>query len=270
MLLAAKPRRYSVVQYLAKAALELQRAWLQSKGLPAEPMLLCINSNKKEGKANSRLWVRERMLAVVNEGTKDQHAIEVPVVCQGLNKWQRYDTAAFMATTKMQPEQKKFLSKLIPEYSADLDRTVDQCIQFMFRCSLRNSSSKEECFIAVSDRRLAEQVNGVLTEKASPATLIAPQVLLKKWKPSSVLVSRKEDAEVVRVRNAAYQATPEYKRKRSDYDKKLASSTYRKEYLRLSNKINIRTKKLIAESKNRALAAEIEALKLERSNLKKD
>ncbi|WP_289853195.1 hypothetical protein, partial [Enterococcus faecalis] len=92
--------------------------------MEAEPLLLCINS-KDSSDSHSGLWEKENLDKLLGDSV-----IRVPVVSQGLNEWRRYHTAAFLATLKLTPDQINFFKAIIPDYNPDLDRTVDQCIQF--------------------------------------------------------------------------------------------------------------------------------------------
>ncbi|MDN3079897.1 hypothetical protein, partial [Enterococcus faecium] len=151
-----KPSKYSVIRYMSKAATALQSKWLETQAMEAEPLLLCINS-KDSSDSHSGLWEKENLDKLLGDSV-----IRVPVVSQGLNEWRRYHTAAFLATLKLTPDQINFFKAIIPDYNPDLDRTVDQCIQFLFRSGARVAKSDKPLFFVVSDQRLAEQVASVL------------------------------------------------------------------------------------------------------------
>jgi hypothetical protein len=277
LLLSLTPHRYSPVQYLSVASLYLQIAWLQKMGLELEPLLLCINAHGMRTDP-LELWVREDLEPILKEAfakimkgaldkkklKKHKPTIQVPVINQGRNEWMQYNTAAFMATVKLAPEQIRFLKNLLPSYDPDLDRTVDQCIQFVFRSSLREATSEAKCFLIVSDKKLAIQVNDALFNSIN---LVKPQSLLPKWKPYSIQCSRSEESkEIVQARRSK----KEYKEYMYEYNKKRTSTEYGHEYKRLSGVITRRNARLKKDPANSELIAEIAALKVERSNLKKD
>ncbi len=277
LLLSLKPHVYSPVQYLSVASLYLQTAWLRAMKLDLEPLLLCINTHGLRTDP-LELWERENLGPILKKAfvkldngnlnkkklKKYKPTIQVPVINQGRNEWMQYNTAAFMATVKLAPEQIRFLKNLLPSYDPDLDRTVDQCIQFVFRSSLREATSEANCFLIVSDKKLAMQVNDALFNSIN---LVKPQSLLPKWKPYSIQCSRSEESkEIVQARrNKA-----EYKDYMYDYNKRRVSTEYGHKYKRLSGVIFRRTERLKKDPTNRELIAEIAALKEERSNLKKD
>jgi hypothetical protein len=102
----------------------------------------------------SGLWEKENLDKLLGDSV-----IRVPVVSQGLNEWRRYHTAAFLATLKLTPDQINFFKTIIPDYNPDLDRTVDQCIQFLFRSGARVAKSDKPLFFVVSDQRLAQSLS---------------------------------------------------------------------------------------------------------------
>lgn len=218
-----KPSKYSVVQYLAKASVQIQRAWLEEKGKKDEPLLMCINAKDKRGSFDS-LWVQENLDKVLGS-----QVVEVPVINHGMNKWSKYNTAAFLATLKLSKEESKFMEILLPEYQASLDTTVDKCIQFIFRSSLRNPKSTKSTLVIVSDEQLATQVRDVLNNHMR---LLPPEEIVEDWKYKSIAVARMpEDPEKRAKRQKARNIET---RKKANYG----------EYNKLSVKISRLKKKL--------------------------
>lgn len=270
-MLALNPSPYSVVQYLALASSQIQRAWLAHNGFKNEPLLLCLNTKEYR---NSRitLWKQEQIDELLNSkvnaaGKLIKRVKRVPMISQGMNKWDQHNTAAFMATVKLTPAQIKFLKALLPGYDPDLDRTVDQCIQFVFRSAIRNAEASSCCLLIVSDRKLATQVNRTLGEHLR---MVAPSEIVKRWKPRSVAVFRqKEDADVKAARDKKYKSTEQYKEYNREYNRKLTETEYGREYRRLSQIIYRREARLKTDPTNSELITEIGDLKFRRSQLTK-
>lgn len=265
-----KPLDYSVVQYMSLAAIKLQRAWLSQQRIKREPLLMCINttdygSADNDSRTRAELWDQENLDDLLNG--KASRAIRVPVRCQGLNAWKHLRTAAFLATLKMTREQVAFFGALMPDYNADLDRTVEQCIQFVFRSNVRDANSKERCLFIVSDKKLADQVNSVL---GSHIKIVKPRTLVPNWEYKTVaMYRRQENPDVIKSRAYEYHQTTEYKSKQRAFDASYNKTEYRKEYKRLSRLIDTRRTKLRADPKNDALAAEYQQLLHERDKLRK-
>lgn len=265
LLLSMEPSPRSVVQYMALASLQIQRAWLAKKGRTIEPLLLCVNS-REYATSHSGIWEQEALEQLLNG--KGNRAIEVPVISQGLNTWRKYTTAAFMATVKLTTDQIEFLSDVIPDYDADVDRTVDQCIQFIFRSSLRIASASSECLVIVSDKQLATKVNETL---GLHLRTVRPSEIVANWSPRSIAHFRKkEDSELKTARNRRYKDTQEYKERQRAYQKKLRSSEDQVNYQRLSQALHRRAKKLQSHPGDLAIIAEIVELRRQRALLKRE
>lgn len=255
------PIKLSVVQYLVAASSKIQRYWLDANAMPHEAMLLCINA-KEHSKSHQSLYVQERIDELLNK--KRERVIRVPVMSQGLNEWSSHHTAAFLATVKLSAQQIKFLKQIIPGYDPDLDRTVDQCIQFIFRSSIRKAESASRCLLIVSDRKLAESVNKTL---GSPLEIIAPEKLVDTWTPYGIAVySGVEDSESKSVRNREYRSSESGRAVRKEHDRKRATDEQRKAYVRLSVAITRTRAKLSADPK---LQPKLDALIAERAALSK-
>lgn len=264
LLLSLKPSKLSVVQHLALQSSKLQRAWLARMNRPKEPLLLCVNSKANHGD-HSSVWLSEQ-LDKLNVG--EERVQEVPVVNQGLNKWMASNTAAFMATVKMPPDQIRFLKTLLPDYNPDLDRTVDQCIQFIFRSSLRDAKSVANCLLVVSDYKLAEQVNQTL---GGHIKLIAPQSLLPKWSQKSIATFRPTESSHAHIaRNRKYQQTDKYKTYKKQYNQTRAQTDHGRAYAKLSATINRRSARLKKDPSNQKLMIEVNQLREQRANLRKN
>ena len=268
LLMSLRPSKYSVVQYLSGRSVALQKAWLKASGLKHEPLLLCINA-RSAASDNSRLWESEGLEDLLNHGITDdrkKNVIEVPVISQGMNTWQHLNTAAFMATVKLSRDQITFLKNLLPDYDPDLDRTVDQCIQFIFRSALRDANSDTKCLLIVSDLKLARQVNDTL---GAHMEVREPQDLIPSWERRSIAVHETSvDIEVKRKNDREYQKTAVYKEYRATYDKKRTVTDTGREYANLTATIHRRRQRLLKEPDNKSLIKEIEALTERRAKLK--
>jgi hypothetical protein len=266
LLQAARPANRSVVQALAIRSSELQRAWLKREGKKMQPMLLCINAQDNSSNSIRRrrrnkdehgaLWEQENIEVLLNSNTP-QRVVEVPVVNHGLNDWMHLDTAAFMATLKMPNDEAKFLKRLLVGYDPNLDRTVDSCIQFIFRTSVRDADSDKETFMVVSDLTLATQVNKELNNHI---TIVPPSELIPTWRPFSIASSvQYESPEAARKRARIYEATPEGKQRRKELNK-TNQVTYGPSYYAISSAIRRTKIQLEASPNDNALLSKLTEL----------
>lgn len=256
-----KPIKLSVVQYLVAASSKIQRAWLADNGMKKEPMLVCINA-REHVSSHQSLYAQERIDELLNK--KEPKVVRVPVMSQGLNDWASHHTAAFLATVKLSSQQIKFLQQIIPGYDPDLDRTVDQCIQFIFRSSIRKAESASRCLLIVSDRKLAESVNKTL---GSPLEILAPSELVDDWRPYGIAVyAGVEEAESKSARNRAYRTSEGGREVYREHDRKRSGDEYRKAYVRISVAISRMRTKAAADS---SLKPKLDALIAERAALSK-
>lgn len=264
LLSALNVSKYSVVQYLALASLQIQRSWLKRKKIETEPLLLCVNA-RESSLSKSRVWDTEGLTTLLN--AKDHRVTEVPVVCQGLNEWMSSNTAAFMATVKMSKDQRDFLTALLPGYDPDLDRTVDQCIQFVFRSSLRDAKSRSKVLVIVSDERLAQK----LCETVGGQTSVEdPESIVRDWRPKSIAVYvHPVDPEVRKTLIKRYQSTDKGKKSKQAANRKWAQSEEGKQYLAINQRITRRRARLKNDPTNKQLRTEIDALLTERNRLKR-
>jgi hypothetical protein len=270
LLMSFKPSKFSVIQYLARASTKLKDAWLEMNNLPWEPMILCVN-NKAIRTDRMDAWEKEELERLLNDNEQDidkKRVLQVSVMCQGLNEWMDLNTASFIATTKMSPAEREFLNNLLPDYDPDLDRTVDRCVQFIFRTSIRDAQSDAKCLFVVSDRKLAEQVNVTL---GSHMNIVTPQSLLPDtWKYASIAVRQMEQSKEQRSKSIRrYQGAAKYKEYKSEYNKEVRNTTYGRAYKRLSQKISRRLAALRENPDDLRAKAELEQLRAERASLSK-
>lgn len=255
------PIKLSVVQYLVAASSKIQRAWLDDNGMRKEPMLVCINA-REHTSSHQSLYEQEKIEELLNK--KVPRVVRVPVMSQGLNDWASHHTAAFLATVKLSSQQIKFLQQIIPGYDPDLDRTVDQCIQFIFRSSIRKAESSSKCLLIVSDRKLAESVNKTL---GSPLEILAPEELVEDWRPYGIAVyAGVEEAQDKSARNRTYRASEGGREANREHDRKRATDEQRKAYVRLSVAISRMRAKVEVDPK---LMPKLETLIAERKALSK-
>ena len=270
LVLSMKPSKFSVLQYLARASMRLKDAWLKEHKLPFEPMILCVN-NKAVRTDRMDAWQKEDLEKLLNDDERDvdkKKVLQVSVMCQGLNEWMDLNTAAFIATTKMSLEEREFLGHLLPDYDPDLDRTVDRCVQFIFRTSIRDAQSKAKCLFVVSDRKLAEQVNVTL---GSHMNIVPPESLLPDtWKYASVAVRQMQQSkEQQQKATRRYQGSSRYKEYKSSYNKELRMTMHGRQYKNLSKKISRRLAALRLNPDDSMAKAELEQLRAERAALSK-
>lgn len=260
LLLGMEPSVHSVVKFLCLRARDLQRAWLAHNGMAAENLLIGVNSKASSG---------DNISLVEKEELDKLEGLEfLSIASRGINDYKHLNTVAFLATTKMSQREKMFLKALIPEYNSVLDRTVDQCVQFMFRTSVRVAESRSKTLVIVSDKKLAYEVNGLLGEHAA---IVSPESIICKWKRGSIAMLTNFDPEAKAAADKAYQQTAKYKESRKRYDREISTHPYRVEYRNLSQRIARRSKRLKNNPDEAVeLKAEIAALLLQRSNLKKD
>jgi hypothetical protein len=141
------------LQWYARAAIFMSRKWYKQHG--QEPKAIPITVNVGDaGRSNrqQRYWTREIEPMFFGK------CLEVPMQSHGLNKFKGHDTIAFLATLNASPEVKELFAQLCPGYSADLDHTLDQCIQSLTRCSVRDTKAKTKPLLIVTDKSLATQV----------------------------------------------------------------------------------------------------------------
>ena len=77
---------------------------------------------------------------------------------QGNNSYQSMHTIAFLATLNPTPDTKVFLKALTESYDSSLDCTLDQAIQSLTRCSIRDANSGANPLLIVTDLVLAKKV----------------------------------------------------------------------------------------------------------------
>jgi hypothetical protein len=265
-----RPSKFSVLQYLARASSKLKDAWLEMNGLPWEPMILCVN-NKAVRSDKMDAWKKEELERLLNDDEQDidkKKVLQVSVMCQGLNEWMDLNTASFIATTKLSPAEREFLGNLLPEYDPDLDRTVDRCVQFIFRTSIRDANSSARCLFVVSDRKLAEQVNMTL---GSHMNVVTPESILPDtWKYASIAVRQMEQDKEQRMKSIKkYQGTQRYKEYKYHYNREMRQTTYGRQYRKLSQKISRRLAQLRENPDDAVAKAELEQLRAERAALSK-
>ncbi len=236
LLESMQPLKLSVVQYMAAAASKIQRSWLKKRKLEKETLLVCVNA-KESASSYRPLYDEERIDELLNKGaTGAQRRVEpAPVVSQGLNTWASYHTAAFLATVKLSPMTIRFLSGIIQNYKPELDRTVDQCIQFIFRSSLRNANSENRCLLIVSDDQLAELVNKTL---GGPLKIVHPSKIVNDWKPYAIATHKEsESKESKNTRTRRYRKTAYGKETSKRYEQSRKADPVRKQQNAINTKL---------------------------------
>ncbi len=121
-------------------------------------------------------------------------------MCQGLNSYQNYVAAAFLASLKLIPQQSAAYDEIIPAYNLDVDRTVDQCIQFLLRCNARDANSDRPCLFLVTGKEIALELQMQLEDTVS---LVSPEELDKTFRPRHLIEFRQKGTEEQRKQRVA-------------------------------------------------------------------
>lgn len=139
--------RLTPLQWYAKQAEALSAAWYTQLNKKPRPLPITCN---KGGVAGAPEFVKQ-----LKELLPSKSWVPMPFKSHGLNTFIEDDTIAFLATLNPKPETKRLLEQLCPNYNSSLDNTLDQCVQSVSRCSIRNVYSKSRPLIIVSDQVLA-------------------------------------------------------------------------------------------------------------------
>jgi hypothetical protein len=218
-------RNSSIVRYMVERSLEIQRAWFKNNGLPVEALLTGINAtfrNRSNPKIIHSLWETEdiesiNMLTNIYKPDVDKKIIvELPMVSHGINAYENYHSAAFLATMKYNPSETGFLRSSVPSYNPAIDRTIDYALQVLFRCNVRVADSKDPCLLIVTDKAIAEALHkrfqSILPKteplKARVLSIVSPELIVRNWKFDSILsYSTPYDKKAQKQANNKYHAT---------------------------------------------------------------
>jgi len=201
--------KYTPLQWYVKSAVFISDAWYKLHRKKPLPIPVAVNVGAEGGRNRSmRYWVRE-VIKVVNEGAD---CIELPMHAHGLNQYKKHDTIAFMATLNPHPEVKELFAQICPGYDADLDHTLDQCIQSATRCSLRDTRSRSKPLLIVTDKHLAVRVQMQL--RGLPK-IIAPQKFGLPLKDPTYVLVDEDNAERQRRRRAKLSVQTKERAKRN-------------------------------------------------------
>jgi len=261
LLLSAGPSKLSVIQFLVKAAKKLQSAWLDKSSRPREQLLILIN---KKASKNSKLDLIEE------EGFSEVAADHVfaPFANRGLNDWAHLNSAAFLATTKMSAEDAKFMETILPDsdYDPDLDRTVDQCVQFLFRISVRRADANSRTLFVMSDRKLLGKVNAMFNGYINT---VEPDSLISSWRAPTILTLNNSSTERKKTAVREYQKGDRYREYKASFDKTYSQTENRKRDQRLNSRLRYIRSKLAFSPDNPELLLRERELLAERARNKK-
>lgn len=256
--------KYTPLQWYVKSAVFISRAWYKMNRKKPLPVPVTVNVGAEGGRNRSmRYWVRE-VLKVVNEGVD---CIEMPMQSHGLNQFKHHDTIAFLATLNPHPEVKELFAQICPEYNADLDHTLDQCIQSATRCSLRDTKSKSKPLLIVTDKHLALRVQAQL--RGLPKIIPPQKFGLPLKDPTYVLVDednaerqrRRRTKLSVQTKERAKRSAPEAKAKLAAWNAYLiANSAHARAYRKLQARVSQLRKNSNSEEYKQKLA-EFEQIK---------
>lgn len=148
------------LQWYTRVAVYLSKKWYKRLETKQKPLL--VTCNVGDG----------RYLDSIEPYIQGGRAEELPFYSQGLNSYQKFHTVAFLAALNPKPQTRQFLKQALPNYDVDLDFTLNQCMQSVTRCSVRNTASNVAPLIIVPTKKLAEALVNLLDNRP---TLIDPQ-----------------------------------------------------------------------------------------------
>jgi hypothetical protein len=198
----------SVLRFMVYRAKEIQKGFikrLQEKfGIfYKEDLPITINKTLNDPanlrKNISNLWKYERF-------DKISGIQKLPTDNRGLNVWKEFHTIAFLATMKHDEGEVEFLRKVIPLYRPEVDRTLDFCIQSIFRCNMRNPLSQDPCLVILSDRTLAEE----LKERIPDLRILSPSFLYQNFKVGKLLTYAEPEEDRKKRKEETQQALKNY------------------------------------------------------------
>jgi hypothetical protein len=145
------------LQWYVRCASYMSRKWQREKGYEILPVPVTVNVGDR-GIQNREM----RYFATEIKPMFGAKVRELPMQSHGLNRFLRHPTIAFLATLNAAPEVKELFAQLCPLYNADLDHTLDQCIQSLTRCAIRDTRSTVEPLLIVTEKKLAMKVRAQL------------------------------------------------------------------------------------------------------------
>lgn len=195
-----KPLRTSVATYMALSAARLSEMWHKRRKLPHAP-LLCAMNQSDAVQRNKSVLETYGIDKIVNKARK-RCEFPAKMMVHGLNRYTNLRSAAFLASLRMEPSQARLFKEIIPGYNADIDRTVDHCIQFLWRTNIRDPESRKACLFIVTDKTVAEAVQKQLGYELR---VVPPEKIIPDWKPCVVETFRgtADDRELDRHRKKA-------------------------------------------------------------------
>ncbi|MDR8091115.1 hypothetical protein KPB05_27100 [Burkholderia gladioli] len=210
--------RGTPVEYMARRARELQKAFYREHGIEPEKLPMTVNAAYQSNKLSQPedIWTTERL--------ERFGCTKVPTIAHGLNAWANYQSFAFLATMKYTPSESRFLDAVIggDGYDPRVDRTLDNALQSLWRSNVRRITKKPVLLI-VTDRALAEKLQarfegvareylgenyaevidpyGLEDERREVLPILHPN-LLKRDEPVTILCYEQDDKESQRKRDA--------------------------------------------------------------------
>ena len=167
--------KYKPLQFYAKAANALSRAWYQKLGLEPQPLPMLTNVG---GRGNGRFFEPKFWETEVLTVVPPDQVIAMPFGVHGLNKFKGHHTLAYLASVNPTPAAKSLFSVLCPDYNPDLDHTVDHAVQAAMRISMRNTEDRTTPLVIVTDQTLAVRMHQYLRGKPNlcPPNAICPRI----------------------------------------------------------------------------------------------
>lgn len=255
-----KYSKHNPIQYLALACVKLYKSWNKHQVNPSiEPLLMTMNV--RSGDTYRSVWDANDLDELVGD-----RVTHISPMCQGLNSYQNYVAAAFLASLKLTPQQTAAYNEIIPTYDSDVDRTVDQCIQFLLRCNARDANSDRPCLFLVTDKEIALEVQMQLEDTVS---LVSPEELDKTFRPCQLIEFRQKETEEQRKqRVAAYNNSSKGKKRVAQFAAKLGER--KAEYDRINSAIYRKRRMLKADPGNDRVKQEVAELEQRRAALKRE
>ncbi|ABN83470.1 hypothetical protein BURPS668_2149 [Burkholderia pseudomallei 668] len=255
-----KYSKHNPIQYLALACTKLYKSWNKQQVAPSvEPLLMTMNV--RSGDTYRSVWDANDLDELVGD-----RVTHISPMCQGLNSYQNYVAAAFLASLKLTPQQTAAYDEIIPTYNSDVDRTVNQCIQFLLRCNARDANSDRPCLFLVTDKEIALEVQAQLEDTIE---LVSPEELDETFRPRQLIEFRQKETEEQRKKRvAAYNNSGKGKARVAQFAAKLGDR--KAEYDRIGSAIYRRRTILKADPGNDRVKQEVAELEQRRAALKRE
>ncbi|MFK4442908.1 hypothetical protein ABH944_003017 [Caballeronia udeis] len=180
---ALRPNKLGVAGHMAVQALRLSEEWYRRGGAEPKPLLYAFNASDLVQRKRSVVEAYN-IKNIINRGRNHPRGIFPPkLTLNGINRYSRLRSAAFLASLALTPTETALFEVIYPDYNCEIDRTVDNCIQFLWRINVRDASSSAPCLFIVSDRKVAEAVNEQL---GGILKIVPPQSIVADWKPCKI------------------------------------------------------------------------------------